>query len=184
MVTVPAFVWRGGFIHRGLIIGGAVGIAVGALAWLDSGFLLAGVIVLVIIGLFYGIWMPRRMARYWPGANRLNGDERVTVVGTARRGERIGDARLAQAVIDYNSGLHAAAETARPFRWLLILVLVVAVGTAAWDAVFGSWGNALASGIYLVLLVIELFWWPKRQQQLLNNAHRAAEMAGKIPTSD
>src|SRR5882672_3729801 len=160
VVTVPAFVWRGGFPRRALTVGGAVGIALGAMAWLDSGFLLSGVIVLVIIGVFYGIWMARRMARFWPGSKQLSGDERVTVVRTARRGERIGDARLAQAVVDYSSGMHASADKARPFRWLLILVLVVAVGTAAWDAVFGSWGNAAASVIYLVLLFVELFWWP------------------------
>jgi hypothetical protein len=150
------------------------------MAWLDSGFLLSGVIVLVIIGVFYGIWMPRRMARYWPGAKQLRGDDRVTVVRTARRGERIGDARLAKAVIDYRGGMHAAAEKARSFRWLLIVVLVVAVGTAAWDAVYGSWGNAAASAIYLVLLFIELFWWPKRQEQLLTNADRAADIAAHI----
>ena len=56
-------------------------------------------------------------------------------------------------------------------------LLVVGVGTAAWDAVFGTWGNAVASGIYLVLLLIELFWWPKRQKLLLANADRAAEIA-------
>jgi hypothetical protein len=180
MVTVPAFVWRGGFFRRALTIGGAGGIALGAMAWLDSGFLLSGVIVFVIISVFYGIWMPRRMARYWPGAKQLGGDERVMVVRTARRGDRVGDARLAEGVIDYSSGIHAAAEKARPFRWLLVFVLVVAVGSAVWDAVFGSWGNAAASAIYLVLLLIELFWWPKRQQQLLTNADCAAEMAGHI----
>jgi hypothetical protein len=180
VVTVPAFVWRGGFFRRALTIGGAVGIALGAMAWIDSGFLLAGVMVLVIIGVFYGIWMPRRMARYWPGAKRLSGDDRLTVVRTARHGERIGDARLAQAVIDYSRGLRAAAEKARPFRWLLTFVLVVAVGTAAWDAVYGSWGNAVASGIYLVLLLIELFWWPKRQAELLTNADRAADIAAHL----
>ena len=158
-------------------MGNAVGIGLGAMAWLDSGFLLSGVIVLVVVGAFYGIWMARRMARYWPGAKQLSGDERVTVVRAARRGERIDDARLAKAVIDYSSGMHAAAETARPFRWLLIVVLVVAVGTAVWDAVFGSWGNAIASGIYLVLLAIEVLWWPKRQAQLLTNVDRAAEAA-------
>jgi hypothetical protein len=138
---------------------------------------LSGVIVLVVVGAFYGIWMARRMARYWPGAKQLSGDERVTVARTARRGERIGDARLAQAIVDYSSGLHAAAERARPFRWLIPIVLVVSVGTAAWDAVYGSWGNAIASGIYLVLLAIEVFWWPKRQAQLLANADRAADVA-------
>jgi hypothetical protein len=180
MVTVPAFVWRGGFFRRALTVGGAVGIALGAMAWLDSGFLLSGVIVLVIIGVFYGIWMPRRMTRYWPGANQLVGDDRVTVARTARRGERIGDARLAQAVIDYSQGMHAAAEKARPFRWLVPLVLVIGVATAVWDAVFGSWGNAAASVIYLVLLLFELFWWPKRQQQLLANTDRAADIAADI----
>jgi hypothetical protein len=184
MVTVPAFVWRGGAFSRALIVGGAVGVAVGALAWLDSGFLLSGVIVLVVIGVFYGIWMSRRMARYWPGAKQLSGDERVTVVRTARRGERIGDARLAESVIDYSRGMHAAVDNARPFRWLVPLVLIVGVGTALWDAVFGSWGNAVASAIYLALLLIEVFWWPKRRDGLLANADRAAEMAGHEETSD
>ena len=177
MVTVPAFVWRGGFFRRALIVGGSVGIALGALAWLDSGFLLSGVIVLVIVGVFYAIWMPRRMARYWPGAQQLSGDDRVTVARTARRGERLGDARLAQPLTDYSTGMHAAAEQARPFRWVIPLFLVVGVGTAVWDAAFGSWGNAVASFIYLVLLLIEVFWWPKRRDQLLANADRASGLA-------
>ena len=46
-----------------------------------------------------------------------------------------------------------------------------------WDAVAGSWGNAIASAIYLVLLGIELFWWPKRRDQLLANADHAADIA-------
>jgi hypothetical protein len=180
MVTVPAFVWRGGFLRRALTVGGAVGIALGAMAWLDSGFLLSGVIVLVIIGVFYGTWMARRMARFWPGARQLSGDERVIVVRTARRGERIGDARLAQAVVDYSSGMHASAETGRPFRWVLPLVLVVGVGTTAWDAVFGSWGNAAASAIYLVMLATEVLWWPKRRDELLANGDIAAGIAAHI----
>jgi hypothetical protein len=180
VVTVPAFVWRGGFFRRALIIGGSVGIALGALTWIDSGFLLSGIIVLFVLGVFYGIWMPRRMARYWPGAKQLSADDRVTVVRTARRGERIGDAWLAQPVIEYSAGMHAAAEQARPFRWVIPLVLVVGVGTAVWDAAFGSWGNAVASFIYLVLLLIEVFWWPKRRDQLLSNADRASDIAAQI----
>ena len=80
--------------------------------------------------------------------------------------------------------MHAAVEKGRPFRWLLLLVLVVGVAMAVWDSVFGSWGNAVASGIYLVVLLIELFWWPKRRDRLLMNADRAAEMAGGRQTSD
>ena len=177
MVTVPAFVWRGGRVLRALTVGFGVGLGVAALAWLDSGMWLSAILVLVILVIFYGIWMTRRMARYWPGAENLSGEDRVTVVRAARHGERIGDVRLAQSVIDYVRGLHAAAENARPFRWVLPIVLVVGIGTAAWDAVFGSWGNAIASAIYLVLLLLELFWWPKRRKQLLANADHAAEMA-------
>jgi hypothetical protein len=184
MVTVPAFIWRGGPVRRALTIGAALGICLGALAWIDSGFLLSAVIVLVITGVFYGIWMGRRMVRYWPGAKDLTSEEREAVARTARRGERIVDARLAQAVIDYSQGMHAAAEKARPFRWVVPLVLVVGVATAVWDAVFGSWGNAVASGIYLVLLLLELFWWPKRREQLLVNVDRAAEMARQEDISD
>jgi O-antigen/teichoic acid export membrane protein len=177
VVTVPALVWRGGSFRRALTVGAGLGIGLGALAWIDSGFLLGGIITLVITGVFYGIWMHRRMARYWPGAKDLTGEERVTVARTARRGGRIDDRRLAPAVVDYSSGMRAAAEQARPFRWLVLLVLVVAVGTAVWDAAFGSWGNAVASGIYLVVLLLELFWWPKRRAQLLANADRAETMA-------
>jgi hypothetical protein len=180
MVTVPAFVWLGGAFRRALTLGVAIGAFLAALAWIDSGMLLAGVIAFVVTAVVYGIVMRRRMARYWPGAKQLSGDDRVTVVRTARRGEGIDDARLAQAVIDYSSGMHDAAEKGRFFRWFLIFILVVAVGTAVWDAVYGSWGNAVASVIYLVLLLFELFWWPKRLAQLLANTDRAADSATHI----
>lgn len=110
----------------------------------------------------------------------MTGDERVRVVRAARHGKRIDDARLAQPVIDYGRGMHAAAEKARPLRWLLVVVLVVAVVSAVWDAVFGSWGNGVASGIYLVLLLLELFYWPKVQDRLLADVDLAADIAAHI----
>ena len=177
MVTVPAFVWHGGPVRRALTIGVGVGGSLGALAWLDSGMWPVGIGVFVLVSIIYGVWMSRRMSVYWPGAAQLTGADRVVVARTARRGERVSDPRLAQAVIDYSRGMHAAAERARPFRWLVWFVLVVAVGTALWDTVFGSVGNAVASCVYLVALALELFWWPKRQEQLLANADHAAEMA-------
>jgi hypothetical protein len=167
-------------LRRAVTLGVAIGIFLGALAWIDSGTLLGGVIALVITGVVYGIVMRRRMTRCWPGAKELTGDDRVTVVRAARSGERIGDARLAQAVIDYSRGIHEAAEKGRFFRWFLVFILAVAVGTAVWDAVYGSWGNAVASVIYLVLLLFELFWWPKRLEQLLANTDRAAGIAAHI----
>jgi hypothetical protein len=173
-------VWRGGAFRRAVTLAVAIGLFLGVLAWIDSGLLLGGIIAFVITSVVYGIVMHRRMAQYWPGAKQLTGDERVTVVRTARSGDPIGEPWLAQPVIDYSRGFHAAAETGRLVRWFLIFILVVAVGTAVWDAVFGSWGNAVASAIYLVLLLFELFWWPKRLKQLLTNADRAADLATQI----
>jgi hypothetical protein len=180
VVTVPAFVWRGGFLRRALITGGVLGIVLGAMSWLDSGILLAGILTLFITGLIYGIWMPRRMARYWPGAKQFSGEERVTVARAARHGEPIDDPQLAAAVIDYSNGMHAAAEQAKPFRWVVPLILVVSIGTAVWDSIFGTWGNAIASAVYLVALLVELLWWPKRRDELLTNGDRAADIAADV----
>jgi hypothetical protein len=176
MVTVPAFVWRYGPILRGLILGIGVGASLGVLAWLDSGFLFVGLIVLVILGLFYGGWMSRRMSRHWPSAEQLSGPQREQVARAAREGQRIDDPRLTAALIDYRNGLKEAAEETKLLRWLVPLVLVVAVGTALWDSVYGTWGNAIVSAIYLVMLAVEVFWWPKRRQQLLANVDHAVEL--------
>ncbi len=73
---------------------------------------------------------------------------------------------MVDAARDYCRGVHAA-ETARPFRWLLPLVLVVALASALWDAVFGSVSSGVVSVIYLAALAVELSWWPRRQAQLL-----------------
>jgi hypothetical protein len=177
MLTVPAFVWRGGAVSRAVMVGLGAGVFLGALAWLDSGMWFAGLLVVAIITLIYGVWLGRRMVRFWPGASALTGEQRVRVAGVTRWGGRIGDPALAQAVVDYADGLHTSAETGRPFRWVVPLVLVVAVGAAVWDALFGSTRDLVSSCLYLVLLGLELFWWPGRRDQLLTNADRARERA-------
>ncbi|MGV0812584.1 hypothetical protein ABQF34_11550 [Mycolicibacterium boenickei] len=178
MLTVPAWTWRWESFGRALIIGAGVGTVLGVLAWLDSGFWVSGVLVLVIVGVFYGIWMARRMARFWPASKQLTGPDRVAVVRTARAGYRIDDPRLVGPARDYGRGVHEAAEAGRPFRWLLPLVLIVAAASALWDAAFGSIGNVVVSVIYLGALVVELFWWPKRQAHLLANIDRACDRLG------
>jgi hypothetical protein len=184
VVTVPASVWRGGRVARALTVGVAAGLFLGALALLDSGVLLAAVVVFVLVGIGWAIVMDRRMIRYWPGAGALTGERRVIVVRAARRGERVSDPSLAQAVVEYRDGLHAAAEKARHFRWLIWLVLAVAAAMAVWDTVAGSTRDGVASCAYLALLLLEVSLWPKVQERLLANADRAAEMAGQIETSD
>ena len=181
---MPAIVWRGGPIRRGVTVGVCAGLFFGVLAWLDSGMLIAGAIVFVVLGGGYGPWIARKMTRYWPGASELSGAQRLAVVAAARRGDRIGDDTLAPAVVDYSRALHAAAEKGRTWRWVIVFILVVAVATALWDAVLGSLGNAVASFVYLVLVGLELFWWPNRRAVLLKNADRAAAIARQIDISD
>jgi hypothetical protein len=167
-----------------MTLGVSAGLFFGALALLDSGMLLAAAVVFVLVGTGWGIVMARRMGRHWPGAGALTGAERVTVVREARRGGRISDPRLAQPVIDYRAGLHAAAERARAYRWIFWLVLTVAAAMAIWDTAAGSTRDAVASCVYLALLLAEVFWWPKRQAQLLANADRAAAWASELQKSD
>src|SRR5882757_8132689 len=135
MVTVPAWVWRGGRATRGVTVGVAAGLFLGSLAILDSGIVLSGVIVFILLGVGWGIVMDRRMTRYWSGARDLTGEQRVSVVRAARRGDRITDPLLAAPVADYRDGMHAAADNARPFRWLIWLALTMAATMAIWDTV-------------------------------------------------
>lgn len=178
MVTVPAFVWRFGPMLRGVLLGVAVGGVLGVLAWIDSGFLFVGLIAFVALFLFYGGFMARRMTRHWPSAATLSGKDRERVADAARRGLHIDDPRLVPALTDYRDGLHAAAEDAKPLRWVIVVVLVGSVFAAGYDALFGSWGNLIVSLIYLVMLGVEMFWWPNRQRQILANADHAVDVAG------
>jgi len=177
MVIVPAFVWRGGALRRGVTVAIGVGLLFGVQAWLDSGMVIGFAVAFVLVGTGGGIWTARRMSKYWPGAKQLTGAQRVAVATAVRNGEGIGDEALAPAVLDYRRGLHAAAEKGRPLRRVIVIVLAIALGTTLWDAVYGSLGNAAASVIYLIIIVLELCWWPKREETLLANADRAAAMA-------
>lgn len=183
MVTVPAQGWRGGFARRALTVGAATGPFAGVLAWLDSGVPAAGALASVVVGAVLGVLAARRMARYWPGAADLGDPQRVAVVAAARHGRPVDEA-LAGPLLDYCRGLREAADRDRPLRGLIAVLLAVSVGAAVWDAGYGSWGNAVASAIYLVLLGVEVLWWPRRRTELLANVRRAAEIARAGQSSD
>lgn len=159
------------------MLGACGGVCFGVLAWLDSGMFVAGVVVFVVMGAASGVWIAHRMVKYWPGSTELSGLQCEAVVAAARRGDGIDDASLALAVQGYRDALHAAADQGRPWRWVVVAVLLVGVGSALWDATHGSVGNAVASALYLVVAGLELFYWPKRTEVLLANADRAAALA-------
>jgi hypothetical protein len=138
MVTVPAFVWRFGIVGRAVLTGLGFAAPLAVLAWIDSGTWLTAVIVLAVLAVFFGVWMARRMRKFWPESKTLTGPERVLVARSARRGGLIADPRLAQPVLDYHRGLHASAEKVLPFRWLVWLVLSIGLAVTLWGAVFES----------------------------------------------
>ena len=125
VLTVPAFVWRGGFLSRAVLTGVAAGVTLGALAWLDSGLWLSGVCVLVIAGIATGIATARRMARFWPDAENLDGTDRVAVVRAARRGEGVDEKGY-----DRATGACRVESDARYFRPTEVDLLVGDPGKA------------------------------------------------------
>jgi len=175
VIALPAAVWGGGRWYRLVVSGVPTGLFLGVLAWLDSGFALAFVVVSLVMGVGAGVWMVRRMNRYWPGSFAFSGPDRVELVRAARRGEPVFNASLAVGVADYAAGLRAAADAADiRWRWVIAMVLAAAAGCAIYDARYGSWGNLAVSVIYLALLVFELFCWGRVRDRLVANAARSA----------
>jgi len=184
VIAVPAWVWRGGPIYRAGGVGLPAGAFFGGLALADSG-LVPGAVVFVVVGTMNGILTARRMAKYWPGARELSGSDRVAVVRASRRGEPITDARLAPAVIGYSAGLRAAHEKALPYRWLVWLLIAGSLVIAVIDSVTGPVNSAVVSWLFVGFFAIELFWWPRRQNELLTNAQRAEAIAHQLtPVED
>jgi xanthosine utilization system XapX-like protein len=173
MVAVPAWVWRFGPVVGGVIAGLAVAVVVALLALISSNSPLAGVAALVVIWVSYSVIMARRMSRFWPGARTLSGADRVAVARAARSGRDIGERRLAPAVIEYSRGLRDAREHVLLARWLIVLLALVALGTAIADSIFSPPGEAVVSWLYFAFFPVELVGWPRLAARLIANAERA-----------
>ncbi|MFF9087524.1 hypothetical protein ACF1BE_14085 [Streptomyces sp. NPDC014991] len=107
---------------RGVGAGLGAGVLSAAFVLVEAGSWPGAVVVLVVLGLFYGIRVARRMSGLWPEAARLSGAERAAVVRATRRGEAVGDPRLAPSVAGYAGALRRAAEEDRLRRWVVVLV--------------------------------------------------------------
>lgn len=180
VVVIPAWVWRGGPVFRTVGVGLAGGVFFGALGYAESGSVVA-LVALVVLGPFvFGIPTARRMARFWPGAKMLSREDRVAVVRATRRGQNIGETRLAHAVIEYSSGLRDAHDHARRYRWVVPLVGALSLILALTDSFFGSIRLALVSWLWVAIIVVELLWWPGKRADLLSNAERAETQARQV----
>lgn len=162
------------------MVGGCVGLFFGALAWLDSGMIAGGLAVFAVLGVAAGVWMARRILRYWTEFRPLTVAQRRTVVDTVWRGAAIEDPGLAPAALAYGRALAGAVERYRVWRPLVALLLLVALASAIWDATHGSTGNLIVSVVYLVFVVLEVFWWPGRRARLSDNAERAVAAAQRV----
>jgi hypothetical protein len=180
VVVIPAWLWRGGPVFRAVGVGLAVGAFFGALGFAESGSV-AALVALVALGPFlFGIPMTRRMARFWPGAKMLSGQDRVAVVRATRRGDTIGETSLAHAVIEYGGGLRAAHDHARRYRWVIPFVAALSLTLALIDSFFGSIRLALVSWLWVAIIVVELLWWPRKRADLLSNAGRSEMSARQV----
>jgi hypothetical protein len=177
MFLVPAWAWRGGAAARAVCVGVPVGVFLAALAFAESGLMLGAVVTFVVISIFYGIVVARRMSQFWPAAKDLSGADRVAVARAARRGRGIVDARLAPAAIEYGGGLRAAREQGRRWQWMVWLGAVVALVLAVLDSISGPSRIAAVSWLFVVFFAVEIFWWPRAQDRLLVNAERTGESA-------
>jgi hypothetical protein len=182
VVVIPAWVWRGGAVFRAVSVGLAVGVFFGALGFAESGSV-AALIALVALGpIVFGIPTARRMARFWPGAKMLSGEDRVAVVRATRRGHTIGETSRAHAVIEYSSGLREAHDHARRYRWVVPFVAPLSLILALTDSFFGSIRLALVSWLWVAIIAVELLWWPGKRADLLSNAGRAETLARQVLT--
>ncbi|GAA3137838.1 hypothetical protein [Streptomyces echinatus] len=134
-------------------------------------------VVFVVLSLFQGARVTRRMGRIWPAAETMGGADRAAVVRATRRGEAIGDPRLAPSVVEYAGALRRAAEEDRPHLRVVLLVTVLALALAVHDTLTGSMGEIIVSWLMVALLVADLVWWPRGRARLLARADRAEASA-------
>ncbi|MFJ9817425.1 hypothetical protein ACIRU3_19560 [Streptomyces sp. NPDC101151] len=179
MDLVPGWVWQGGPVRRALGVGLGVGFFFGAFVVVESGSWVGAAVVVVVLTPLYGVRGARRMSRLWPDGSHLEPADRARVVRAARRGEVIGDGRLAPAVVRYAEALRRAREQDRLRWWVLVLVGAVAVALAGYDTVAGAAREALVSWLVVVLVAAELAWSPRRRDRLMSRVERA-EAAARV----
>lgn len=173
MILVPGGLWQRGAVGRGVAAGLAAGVFSGVLVLLESGAWAGALAAFVVLSLFYGIRVARRMHRLWPEAGELGRADRAAVVRATRRGEPVADPALAPSVVTYAAALRRAAEEDRLRRWVVLLVTLCAIALAGYDTLAGTGGEMTSSWLVVALCLADLVWWPRRRDRLLARADRA-----------
>ncbi|RPE43959.1 hypothetical protein EDD90_7180 [Streptomyces sp. Ag109_O5-1] len=177
MILVPGRLWRWGPVGRAVGAGLGAGVLFGAFVLVESAAWAGAGVVFVVLGVYYGIRVARRMDRLWPAARGMKGADRAAVVRAARGGGTVADPRLMPVVVEYAGALHRAAEEDRQRRWVVVSVTVFAAALAVHDTLTGSIGETVASWLVVALFLGDLLWWPRSRARLLARADRAAASA-------
>ncbi|MEU6670404.1 hypothetical protein [Streptomyces sp. NPDC046727] len=76
MMLVPGRLWRRGTVSRAVGAGLAADAFFAAFVLVESGSWTGAVVVFVVLSLFYGRRVARRMDSIWPAAKGMNGADR------------------------------------------------------------------------------------------------------------
>jgi hypothetical protein len=79
---------------------------------------------LLTVSRYYGL-MAFWIVKLWPRVTQLSAVDRRAALRAIYRGKDIGEARLAQDVIDSGRAVRAAVARSRLFRWLVALIVIV-----------------------------------------------------------
>ncbi|MEW2299323.1 hypothetical protein AB0958_04930 [Streptomyces sp. NPDC006655] len=180
MLLVPGWLWRRGPVGVGVGVGLAAGVCGAGFVLLEAGSRAGALVVLVMLGPFYGVRAARRTARLWPAVGGMSGVDRAAVVAAVRRGGTLVESRLAPCVVAYATSLRRAAEEDRPRRRVVVAVTVLAVVLAGYDTLNGAVGELTASWLVVGLCLADLLWWPRSRARLLSRADRAAASARRL----
>jgi hypothetical protein len=131
----------------------------------------------IAFAVFFSVAMTRWLQREWRRAEDLPPRDRVAVLRALRRGEDVGERRLARAVIDLADVIRQRQERDRRYRWVVWLFGGVMLCLALYDSLAGSTRSAVPwwalTGFWAVLLA----WLPRRSASALARAERAESLA-------
>ncbi|MEV8047237.1 hypothetical protein AB0P02_25860 [Streptomyces griseoluteus] len=166
-------------MRRALGAGLAAGVFFGLFVLVESGAWAAAVVVFLVLTPLHGVRVARRMSRVWPTGADLDPADRAAVVRATRSGT-VPDPRLAPDVLRYAEALRLTAERDRIRQWVMVLVAVVSLALAGYDTTAGTARQALVSWLVVVLVVLDLVWWPRRRDRLMARVE-GAEAAARAP---
>jgi hypothetical protein len=177
-------VWRRGRLWSAVRIGAPAGAFVGLIQFAQSGSADRALRGGIFFGLFFGAAMALVVWRSWPGAKDLSSADRVAVQRIVRRGEKIEEARLAPAVLEYAGVVRRTQEREDRRRWVLWVFAGATVIVALAVTIRGTAREEVVWWALVALWAGLLLWLPRRQARLQSHASHAEDEAHRLVRRD